>query len=50
MEWGAANKVDYYYFEAYDEAWKNNQPFEPYFGIWDASMNLKSAFQSILDN
>ena len=41
--WTHAEGIPYFYFEAFDEAWKTTEPggVGPHWGIWDGSLRLK---------
>lgn len=43
ITWANTQKVDYFYFEAFDEGWKTSRkPIGPHWGIWDANLSLKA--------
>ena len=45
--WAKARNVEYFYFEAFDEAWKTAEGAQgPHWGILDASGNMKSGMNS----
>jgi exo-beta-1,3-glucanase (GH17 family) len=47
--WAQAEKVNYLYFEAFDEAWKANggTEQEAHWGIWDQYGNLKEGMEEV---
>ena len=51
VSWAKAGQVSYFYFAAFDEAWKTvpEGPQGAHWGIWDAQAVLKSGMQQILD-
>jgi len=45
VAWALGNKVDYYYFSAFDEPWKTEPGLVgPHWGIWDNSLKLKTGY------
>src|SRR5659263_279349 len=52
VSWARANNVPYFYFEAFDESWKekNEGPQGACWGIWDKDGNLKPGMQDVFDN
>ncbi len=51
VSWARATNVPFFYFEAFDEAWKiADQPEGPYWGVWDKTGALKTGRQSVFDN
>ncbi len=52
ISWARANGVPYFYFEAYDEAWKAQHAEGPpgaYWGIWDQYGLMKPLMQPVFD-
>lgn len=51
VSWARANHVDYFYFEAFDEAWKAQYegPQGACWGIWDRFGNLKPGMEAVFD-
>jgi Glycosyl hydrolases family 17 len=47
--WAIANSIPYFYFEAFDEAWKAaaEGPQGSHWGVWDADGNLKFGMQPV---
>lgn len=46
--WAAANGVEYFYFEAFDESWKGEGGCGPHWGIWTTSATLKPEYAAVL--
>ncbi len=51
VSWADANSVNYFYFEAFDEAWKAfyEGPQGAHWGVWDQYGNLKEGMQAVFD-
>ncbi|MCK4599191.1 hypothetical protein KAU37_05155 [Candidatus Bipolaricaulota bacterium] len=51
VSWARANKVPYFYFEAFDESWKAayEGPQGACWGIWDKDGSLKPGMQDVFD-
>jgi exo-beta-1,3-glucanase (GH17 family) len=51
VAWARANNVEYYYFEAFDEAWKADYegPQGAHWGLWDRSGILKSGMAEVFN-
>ncbi len=51
VSWAQANAVDYFYFEAYDEAWKADYegPQGAHWGVWDQNGNLKPGMERVFN-
>ncbi|HEY6390463.1 MAG TPA: glycosyl hydrolase family 17 protein [Bryobacteraceae bacterium] len=51
VSWAKANNVQYFYFEAFDEAWKAQYegPQGAAWGLWDQLGNLKPGMQPVFD-
>ncbi|OAD23575.1 glycosyl hydrolase, partial [Candidatus Thiomargarita nelsonii] len=49
--WALANNADYFYFEAFDEAWKAQYegPQGAHWGVWDEDGILKEGMQTVFD-
>jgi exo-beta-1,3-glucanase (GH17 family) len=46
--WARNKNVPYFYFEAFDESWKiSENPWEPYWGVWDKNGNLKPGMEQV---
>jgi exo-beta-1,3-glucanase (GH17 family) len=50
VSWARANRVEYFYFEAFDEAWKaaNEGPQGAHWGIWTNDAIIKTGFEETL--
>jgi hypothetical protein len=50
VSWTHKNNIQYFYFEAFDEAWKANSegPHGAHWGIWDKDGNMKPGMKTIL--
>lgn len=49
--WARAGAVPFFYFEAFDEAWKTNEgSVGTHWGVWDSAATLKPGMQAIFDN
>lgn len=52
VSWARANNVKYFYFEAFDEAWKAAQPEGPqgaHWGRWDVHGNMKAGTLEVFE-
>ncbi|MDH5377806.1 MAG: glycosyl hydrolase family 17 protein [Gammaproteobacteria bacterium] len=51
VSWARANVVDYFYFETFDEQWKENYPGSPnsHWGLWDGFGNLKPGMELVFN-
>lgn len=51
VSWARENRVDFFYFEAFDEAWKaqHEGPQGAHWGVWDAGGVLKAGMADVLD-
>jgi exo-beta-1,3-glucanase (GH17 family)/isocitrate dehydrogenase len=51
VSWTREFNIDYYFFEAFDEAWKATpaNPQEAHWGLWDSNLQLKPGMQSVFD-
>ncbi|MFH1149737.1 MAG: glycosyl hydrolase family 17 protein [Actinomycetota bacterium] len=49
MDWAEANNVEYFYFEAFDESWKDEGGCGPHWGLWDTNAVLKPAYSAVLN-
>lgn len=51
VSWARANRVDYFYFEAFDESWKARAegPQGACWGIWDEDGAMKPGMQAVFD-
>jgi exo-beta-1,3-glucanase (GH17 family) len=51
VSWAKAKNVNYFYFEAFDEPWKETEknPQEAHWGIWTSDYKLKEGMQQIFD-
>jgi exo-beta-1,3-glucanase (GH17 family) len=51
ISWARAERVDYFYFETFDEPWKAayEGPQGAHFGVWDEDGNLKPGMQAVFD-
>ena len=51
VTWAQANKVDYFYFEAFDETWKaaSEGPQGAHWGVWDKDGNLKPGMEMVFN-
>lgn len=49
VSWAKVNKAAYFYFEAFDEAWKGStqNPQEAYWGLWNKSMKMKTGINDV---
>lgn len=49
VSWAEANNVEYFYFEAFDEPWKEELGFGSHWGVWDRFMNLKPGMELVFN-
>ncbi len=49
ISWAEANDVDYFYFEAFDEPWKEELGFGSHWGVWDRFLNLKPGMELVFN-
>jgi exo-beta-1,3-glucanase (GH17 family) len=49
MSWAKTNSVDYYYFEAFDESWKDEGGCGAHWRIWGTDANLKPEYSAVLN-
>jgi len=51
VSWARAEGVDYFYFEAFDEPWKEayEGPHGSHWGIWDKDGNLKAGMERVFN-
>lgn len=52
VSWARANNVKYFYFEAFDETWKEAEegPQGKCWGVWDKNGNMKPVMQDVFDD
>lgn len=48
VSWARANGVEYFYFEAFDESWKDEGGCGAHWGIWGTDGKMKPAYSSVL--
>ena len=51
VSWAEAEKVSYFYFEAFDESWKVTYEGSQgaHWGVWDKDGNLKPGMEDVFD-
>jgi exo-beta-1,3-glucanase (GH17 family)/DNA-binding beta-propeller fold protein YncE len=51
VSWARANEVEFFYFEAFDEAWKAavEGPQGACWGLWEGDQDLKEGMQAVFD-
>ncbi len=50
VSWARENNVSYFYFETFDENWKNEPcGMGPYWGIWEENGEMKPGMQDVFD-
>lgn len=48
VSWSQANAVEYYYFVAFDELWKDEGGVGPHWGLWTTAATLKPEYAAVL--
>ena len=49
MAWAKTNNVDYYYFESFDESWKDEGGCGAHWGLWTTGATLKPEISAVLN-
>ncbi|MEA5077512.1 MAG: glycosyl hydrolase family 17 protein [Anaerolineaceae bacterium] len=51
ISWAKAKSVNYFYFEAFDEPWKETEenPQEGHWGLWTSSYELKTGMEKVFE-
>lgn len=49
IDWANRNGVEYYYFEAFDESWKEEGGCGAHWGLWGTDANLKPEYSAVLN-
>ena len=49
VSWARDNRVDYFYFEAFDEPWKSEDSWGSNWGIWDKDGNMKPGMEDVFN-
>jgi len=49
MAWASSNHVDYYYFESFDESWKDEGGCGAHWGLWTTGAMLKPEISAVLN-
>ncbi|HOH66961.1 MAG TPA: PASTA domain-containing protein [bacterium] len=50
VSWARAEKVDYFYFAAFNEPWKQEWDWGPYWGVWDQFGQMKPGMEAVFED